>query len=99
MTKLTLIDDNTDEVLRLTKSEARDLELKLNVTKYGKKWKDIGDTLYNFHAEKGKTKDTLTVTTEQLEFLKQLHMTPRDAKKNKVSGVLFDADIAHQDQC
>jgi hypothetical protein len=34
------------KTMRLTPSEAIDLELKLNVSKNGRKWSDIGDMLY-----------------------------------------------------
>ena len=32
----------------LTKQEANDLELKLNVTEYGHTWKHIGDALFDY---------------------------------------------------
>jgi hypothetical protein len=52
--------------------DARDLELKLNVTSKGQDWKKIGDALFAFHSNRGNAVNRLIITTEQLEFMKQL---------------------------
>ena len=49
--------------LRLTKKQALDMELALNLSEYATKWCKIGDHLFNFHV--GKMEDDLFVTTEQ----------------------------------
>ena len=36
------------ETLQIERNSAIPLELKLNVSPYGKEWKNIGDILYNF---------------------------------------------------
>ncbi len=50
--------------LRLTRKQALDMELVLNLSEHATKWCKIGDHLYNFHV--GKMEDDLLVTTEQL---------------------------------
>ena len=64
-------EDNTDNYHLLTKSETLNLELKLNVTKYGKKWSNIGDMLFNFQAYSNKDME-LFVTKEQFLFFNVL---------------------------
>ena len=56
--------------LRLTRKQALDMELALNLSKYATTWYKIGDHLYNFHV--GKTEDDLFVTTEQFKTLVSL---------------------------
>jgi len=63
--------DTRDQTLKIEKKNAIPLELKLNVSKHGHAWKDIGDTLYNF--SKDRDIDLLcTITNEQFDFLKAL---------------------------
>ena len=53
----------------MDREEARDLELKLNVTSKGHLWKHIGDVLFDFMSERVPVSTRLVVTTEQLAFL------------------------------
>ena len=55
----------------LTKKEVLSLELKLNVTKYGKKWSNLGDILFNFQGS-ATTNEELTITQEQFDFFEVL---------------------------
>ena len=71
MTRLTIKDENTGEI-ELTERDAIDLELKLNVTSKGHKWKHIGDVLYNFGSNKDEAVFEYTITSIQMEFLKML---------------------------
>lgn len=64
--KLINIDDK-DSYKLLTKKEVLSLELKLNVTKYGKKWSNLGDILFNFQAS-STTNEELLITQEQFKF-------------------------------
>jgi hypothetical protein len=64
--KLINIDDK-DSYKLLTKKEVLSLELKLNVTKYGKKWSNLGDILFNFQAS-STTNEELLITQEQFNF-------------------------------
>jgi hypothetical protein len=58
--------------LSLSRDEARDLELKLNVSSKGHLWSAIGTALFDFHSV-GSTKPIYyTVTAEQYEFLELL---------------------------
>jgi hypothetical protein len=63
--------DDTDSYKLLTKKEVLSLELKLNVTKYGKKWSSLGDILFNFQAI-STTNEELTITQEQFKFFELL---------------------------
>ena len=63
---------DTNESFELTKSQARMLELKLNISKNGKRWSHIGDALFNYIADEY---TVLTVTTEQYMFLRMLFIT------------------------
>jgi hypothetical protein len=64
--KLINIDDK-DSYKLLTKKEVLSLELKLNVTKYGKKWSKLGDILFIFQAS-STTNEELLITQEQFKF-------------------------------
>lgn len=61
------------EFLTLEKDDARELELKLNVSYYGHDWISIGDALFEFHSSGSSSSSQLEVTTEQLAFLKKLN--------------------------
>jgi len=63
-----IITDDKDRLL-VDREEARDLELKLNVTSKGRLWKSIGDVLFDFMSERVPVSSRLVVTTEQLAFL------------------------------
>ena len=60
------------ESFTLTRSEANDLELKLNVSSVGKAWRFIGDVLFDFSSDKQDAVTTYTVTQEQFNFLQLL---------------------------
>ena len=63
--------NNNDSYKLLTKKEVLSLELKLNVTKYGKKWSNLGDILFNFQGS-ATTNEELTITQEQFDFFEVL---------------------------
>jgi len=57
--------------LSLNSEQAREMELKLNITTKARIWKEIGDYLYDFHI--GKTDNTIHhITLEQFNFLNKL---------------------------
>jgi len=56
----------------LSKQECIDLELKLNVTAYGRPWVAIGDALFNWGSNKLGADPEIMVTTFQYEFLEML---------------------------
>ena len=64
---LTVTDSNTSFILN--EREAIDLEVKLNVTEYGRPWRSIGDVLYNYGMQNSNFLTNLLVTTEQFNFL------------------------------
>ena len=64
---LTVTDSNTSFILN--EREAFDLEVKLNVTEYGRPWRSIGDVLYNYGMQSSNFLTNLLVTTEQINFL------------------------------
>jgi hypothetical protein len=76
-TKLTLHYTEFDIKTELTRDEARELELKLNVSTKGHTWKDIGDYLFSFHTGKSVI-PYLSVTLEQYNTLNLLKDTPKD---------------------
>jgi len=57
--------------------QAIDIELKLNVSKFGKTWSHIGDHLFQYGTRTRGPTDTLTVTKEQYEFIIDLHLEAR----------------------
>ena len=57
--------------MTLNQEEARDLELKLNVTSKSSLWRHLGDTFYNFHTSISKDIE-MNVTEEEYEFLQRL---------------------------
>lgn len=71
---LKIIIENTDDNIVLSKQQSIDLELKLNVTYYGKEWKYIGDYLYDYGTGKHSDNFEFIVSLEQFSFL-QLLMT------------------------
>lgn len=64
----------------LTDHEALELELKLNVTKYGKLWAKIGDKLYDFFNNRLKERQIIC-TKEQFTYLNELYLDSRKMKK------------------
>ena len=75
-TQQLIFSDARKQTLKIEKKDAIPLELKLNVSKYGHLWKDIGDTLYNFGMHYNVDLNH-TITNEQFDFLQAL--------KNKLS--------------
>ena len=65
------IQSDTDSFV-LTRDEANDLELKLNVTTVGRIWRPIGDVLFNFSVQNREALTSYAVTSEQFVFLQQL---------------------------
>jgi len=74
-----VITDNIS-IIELNKEDARDLELKLNVTSKGHAWSYIGDALYNFQPDI--YTDNFVVTTEELNFLKKIMLLTKEQCKN-----------------
>jgi hypothetical protein len=68
--------DNIDSITFMKTQDAIDLELKLNVTQYGKKWSSIGDVLFNWGSRKLGAITNYFVTSEQLTYLKMLQAKP-----------------------
>jgi hypothetical protein len=66
------ITDNIDSIVFEKTQDAIDLEVKLNVTQYGKKWSSIGDVLFDWGSRKLGAVDNYVVTSEQLAYLKML---------------------------
>ena len=56
--------------MSLTRDDARDLELKLNVTSKGRTWNALGNTLFDFHSTGNPAITDITV--EQFTFLELL---------------------------
>ena len=52
------------------------MELKLNITEYGIKWKNIGDHLFNYCYNQDTKKEILEVSEDQYNFLKKLNNVP-----------------------
>lgn len=77
MSKLTIHYHEFDIKYELDKDDARDLELKLNRSKFGHPWKQIGDFLFEFHTGKPVI-PYLSVTLEQYNTLNLLRDTPMD---------------------
>lgn len=67
---LTLTDSITSFILN--EKEAIDLELRLNVSKYGTTWRLIADVLYNYGSRILNPVQRFQITTEQLNFLQFL---------------------------
>lgn len=64
---------DSEHVCEIDKEEAIQLELKLNVTQYGKQWSYIGDKLYAFGSGSlSKSDDILVVSAQQYAFLEIL---------------------------
>ena len=67
---------DTLQSFSLDKRGAINLELKLNVTKYGRVWRPIGDALYNYGVSDEVEPAEYTVTQEQFAFLQMLNTKP-----------------------
>jgi hypothetical protein len=66
--------NNEISTLLLTQEECINLEVKLNLTEYSRKWVTIGDDLYNFAIQKKNYKKEINVTKFQYDYLRLLHM-------------------------
>jgi len=66
---LEIITKDRSKYFELTPEKSIQLELCLNVTKYGNPWSHIGDALYKYGIEKKDIKTELLVTDEQFTFL------------------------------
>jgi hypothetical protein len=68
---------DTLQSFSLDKRGAINLELKLNVTNYGRVWRPIGDALYNYGVSDDNVETAeYTVTQEQFAFLQMLNTKP-----------------------
>ena len=70
--RILLFRDNRSNVLKIRKKDSIPLELKLNLSKYGKAWRNIGDILYNFGCDKN-IDLMCSITNEQYDFLDNLN--------------------------
>lgn len=61
---------NGKKTLHLSPKESIDLELKLNVSPYGRTWIKIGDALYKYGTQM--EQNILVVSDQQYEYLKDL---------------------------
>jgi hypothetical protein len=68
-----ILKDNLSRQIKLDKSQAYDLEVKLNLSDKGKVWSNIGDILYYFFRDyQGYTDVVKEINQEQLNFLNNL---------------------------
>ena len=73
MSNILVFTDQNNNLFKVDKNTALKLEVSLNLTEYGKTWREIGDILYNFAI--GRNTDLLvTITNEQLNYLKNLNI-------------------------
>jgi hypothetical protein len=82
------ITDNIDSITFMKTQNAIDLELKLNVTQYGRIWSAIGDVLFDWETQKVGALDNYVVTSEQLSYLKMLQKKPTYREVPKLSTPL-----------
>ena len=68
-----LIISNKKEIIQISKNQCITIELSLNVSEYGKIWKDIGDRLYYFANPRNSSDENnmYIVSDEKFNFLKQ----------------------------
>jgi hypothetical protein len=69
---LKVINEKTGSSFSLNKKESIELELCLNVTKYGILWKETGDVLYEYGIGNEEKDVELVVTHDQFIFLEML---------------------------
>lgn len=70
--KITIQVTDGQRVFTLTPRQAIEVELKLNVSPYGRTWLSIGDHLYNFGSAKLDSQKDLVVDSNQYNFLSGL---------------------------
>jgi hypothetical protein len=77
MEKLNIISEENKIIL--TKQECINLELKFNVSKYGKEWSHIGDRLYYFaHPRNDKDRHNYYILTpEEFSFINSIIDLPQ----------------------
>jgi len=68
--KMLTLTTSSKQVMNLTRDDARDLELKLNVSSKGRSWNILGNNLFEFHSIGKPT--TLEIPVEQFVFLELL---------------------------
>ena len=69
--RMLVLTDGKQE-LKLNYEECVDLELKLNVSAYGKLWGHIGEVLYEYGAKKSTKEKEIIIYKEELDFLNRL---------------------------
>lgn len=67
-----IVQDPSKNSLELSRKEALQLELRLNISEYGNLWSELGDTLYDYAIEKS-TPTTLSVSTFQFIVLENFY--------------------------
>ena len=67
-----IMDISKNIVLRPTKQQALQMELKLNTSQWGRTWSHIGDKLYDYSIDKTDLPPALIVTSAQFKFLSEL---------------------------
>ena len=76
MNELTIV--NNEQKFTIKNEEILYLELKLNLSEYGKKWSDIGDYLFYFYHKEKNLNNILFVNDEQFKLLKNLSVKSLD---------------------
>ena len=67
-----IVQDPSENFLELSRKEALNLELRLNISEYGHLWSDLGDMLYDYAIEKT-TPKKMSVSTFQFIVLENFY--------------------------
>jgi len=67
-----LLQDPSENILDLSRKQALQLELRLNISEYGNLWSELGDILYDYAIEKT-TPKKMSVSTFQFIVLKNFY--------------------------
>lgn len=67
-----IVQDPSENSLELSRKEALNLELRLNISEYGHLWSDLGDMLYDYAIEKT-TPKKISVSTFQFIVLENFY--------------------------
>lgn len=67
-----IVQDPSKNSLELSRKEALQLELRLNISEYGNLWSELGDTLYNYAIDKS-TPEIMSVSIFQFIVLKNFY--------------------------
>jgi len=67
-----IVQDPSENSLELSRKEALNLELRLNISEYGNLWSDLGDMLYDYAIEKT-TPKKISVSTFQFIVLENFY--------------------------